>query len=94
MNQPPGESDTDVTQRSNESDAQSDPARVLVTGANGQIGRRLIERLARSSPRVPVCAVVRSKRAAEALEALPVKIRPGTASTLTRTGIPSASRPT
>jgi len=76
VNQPPGESDTDVTQRLSESDAQSDPARVLVTGANGQIGRRLIERFARSSPRVPVRAVVRSKRAAEALEALPAEIRP------------------
>jgi len=74
--QPPGELDTNVTQRSSESDAQSDPARVLVTGANGQIGRRLIERLARSNPRVPVRAVVRSVRAAGTLEALPTEIRP------------------
>jgi NADH dehydrogenase len=51
-------------------------ARVLVTGANGQIGRRLIERLARSNPPVPVRAAVRSARAAETLEALPEKIRP------------------
>jgi NADH dehydrogenase len=60
----------------NPSDAQGDPARVLVTGANGQLGRRLIERLARSDPRVRVRAVVRSKRAAETLEALPAEIRP------------------
>jgi NADH dehydrogenase len=49
---------------------------VLVTGANGQIGRRLIERLARSEPRVPVRAAVRSERAAKTLEALPAEIRP------------------
>jgi len=65
-----------VTQPLSQSDAQGDPAGVLVTGANGQIGRRLIERLAHSNPRVPVRAVVRSKRAAEVLEALPVEIRP------------------
>ena len=76
MNPPPGESDTDVTQRLSEPGAQNEAARVLVTGANGQIGRRLIERLARSNPRMPVRAVVRSKRAAETLEALPVEIRP------------------
>ena len=76
MNQPLGESDADVTQPLSQSDAQGDPARILVTGANGQIGRRLIERLARSNPRMPVRAVVRSRRAAETLEALPVEIRP------------------
>jgi NADH dehydrogenase len=76
VNQPPGESDTDVTQRLSQPGTQNDAARVLVTGANGQIGRRLIERLARSNPRVPMRAVVRSKRAAEVLEALPVEIRP------------------
>jgi uncharacterized protein YbjT (DUF2867 family) len=59
-----------------EAQAQSDSGRVLVTGANGQIGRRLIERLARSNPRVTVRAVVRSERAAETLEALPAKVRP------------------
>jgi NADH dehydrogenase len=56
--------------------AQSNPEGVLVTGANGQIGRRLIERLARSKPRVTVRAVVRSRRAAETIEALPAEIRP------------------
>ncbi len=76
MNQPPGESGADMTQGSNRPSTQTDATRVLVTGANGQIGRRLIERLARSNPRVPVRAVVRSKRAAEVLEALPVEIRP------------------
>jgi uncharacterized protein YbjT (DUF2867 family) len=65
-----------VTQPSSQSDAQGDPARVLVTGANGQLGQRLIERLALPDPRVPVRAVVRSKRAAETLEALPAEIRP------------------
>jgi len=49
---------------------------VLVTGANGQIGLRLIDRLANASPPIPVRAVVRSARAAEALEALPAESRP------------------
>ncbi len=65
-----------MNQPSNPSDAQGDVARVLVTGANGQIGRRLIERLARSNPRVAVRAVVRSKWAAETLENLPMESRP------------------
>jgi NADH dehydrogenase len=65
-----------MTQPSNSLGAQNDAARVLVTGANGQIGRRLIERLARSNPPVPVRAAVRSARAAETLEALPEEIRP------------------
>ena len=76
MNQPQGESGADGAQRSSQPVAQNDAARVLVTGANGQIGRRLIERLARSNPPVPVRAVVRSARAAETLETLPVEIRP------------------
>jgi NADH dehydrogenase len=65
-----------MTQPSNPPNAQSDASRVLVTGANGQIGRRLIERLARSNPPVPVRAAVRSARAAGTLEALPEAIRP------------------
>ncbi len=65
-----------MTQPSNQPGPQNDPARVLVTGANGQIGRRLIERLARSNPPVPVRAAVRSARAAKTLEALPGEIRP------------------
>jgi len=65
-----------MTQPSNPPGAQNDTARVLVTGANGQIGRRLIERLARSNPPVPVRAAVRSARAAKTLEALPEEIRP------------------
>jgi len=56
--------------------AQIDSARVLVTGANGQIGRRLTERLARSKPPMAVRAVVRSERAAEALADLPPDVRP------------------
>jgi uncharacterized protein YbjT (DUF2867 family) len=44
----------------------SDPRPLLVTGANGHLGRHLISRLASSSPEHPqVRAVVRSKRAAE-----------------------------
>jgi NADH dehydrogenase len=74
VTQLPDNSDADVTQRSSKSGAQNDA--VLVTGANGQIGRRLIERLALSKPRVPVRAVVRSERAAETLAALPVEIQP------------------
>jgi len=76
VNQPPDESDSDMTRRSSQLGAQTAAARVLVTGANGQIGRRLVERLARSNPRVPVRAVVRSVRAARLLEALPEEIRP------------------
>ena len=65
-----------MTQPSNPAGAQADAARVLVTGANGQIGLRLIERFARANPRVPVRAAVRSERAARTLEALPEEIRP------------------
>ena len=64
----------DVNQPSSQPGAQTDAARVLVTGANGQIGRRLIERLARSNPRVAVRAVVRSERAAETLQGFPVEL--------------------
>jgi NADH dehydrogenase len=50
----------------------SDPARapdkVLITGANGHLGRRLIARLA---PRVPITAVVRSSTARRTLEPTP-----------------------
>jgi NADH dehydrogenase len=52
----------------------SDPSRpILVTGANGQLGRRLIRRLAGAKlprTRMPVRALVRSERAALAIEAL------------------------
>jgi len=64
-----------MSQPSNPPGSQDAVARVLVTGANGQIGRRLLERLARSTPPVPVRAAVRSARAAETLEALPTEIR-------------------
>jgi NADH dehydrogenase len=51
--------------------------RVLVTGANGHLGRRLIRRLAgNGSSHVPVRAVVRTERAAEVLRALPETTRP------------------
>lgn len=46
-----------------------DPGRVLITGANGHLGRRLIQRLAASG--VPLRAVVRSERAATTLRELP-----------------------
>jgi NADH dehydrogenase len=65
-----------VTQRLNQPSTQGDAIRVLVTGANGQIGRRLIERLARSHPQVSVRAAVRSIRAAKTLEVLPEETRP------------------
>jgi uncharacterized protein YbjT (DUF2867 family) len=45
--------------------------RILITGANGHLGRRLITRLAASGR--PVRAVVRSERAAEVVRALPAK---------------------
>jgi NADH dehydrogenase len=44
---------------------------VLVTGANGRLGRKLCVRLAQASPPRPVRAIVRSARAAEMLRALP-----------------------
>ena len=51
-------------------------ARVLVTGANGHLGRRLIRRLARDdAPAFSVRAVVRSERAAAALRELPEATR-------------------
>ena len=49
--------------------AESGP--VLVTGANGHLGRRLLTRLA--SQGVPARAVVRSERAAASLSDLPGK---------------------
>ena len=52
----------------------SDPkGPILVTGANGQLGRRLIRRLSREAPPRPrqaVRALVRSQRAARSIEAL------------------------
>ncbi|MFP8879000.1 MAG: NAD(P)H-binding protein, partial [Myxococcota bacterium] len=47
---------------------------VLVTGANGQLGRRLIERFARDG--VATRAVVRSDAAAAALAKLPLEVAP------------------
>jgi uncharacterized protein YbjT (DUF2867 family) len=44
---------------------------VLVTGANGRLGRRLCVRLAEAQPPRPVRALVRSERAADLLRALP-----------------------
>jgi uncharacterized protein YbjT (DUF2867 family) len=53
------------------------PGRILVTGANGHLGRRLLRRLAATAPAEPAArAVVRSSRAAETLEALPSELRP------------------
>jgi len=43
------------------------PERVLITGANGHLGTRLIARLAAADEPVPVRAVVRSERAAATL---------------------------
>ncbi|UCE85500.1 MAG: NAD(P)H-binding protein [Deltaproteobacteria bacterium] len=51
--------------------------RILVTGANGNLGRRLIERLADAeAPSAPVRALVRSERAAATLRALPPHCAP------------------
>ena len=49
----------------------SDPSRVLITGANGHLGRRLIARLA---PQTPVTAVVRSSAARRSLEPAPAGV--------------------
>ena len=43
---------------------------ILVTGANGRLGRRLLRRLAARRPRTPLRALVRSQRAADALASL------------------------
>ncbi len=51
--------------------------RILITGANGHLGRRLLERVAREpGGRRSVRALVRSRAAAEALERLPGGVRP------------------
>lgn len=50
--------------------------RILITGANGHLGRRLILRLADLAHPVSVRAVVRSQRAADALLHLPEHARP------------------
>lgn len=49
---------------------------ILVTGANGRLGRALCQRLAEASPPRRVRALVRSQRAASALDALPERARP------------------
>jgi len=49
---------------------------ILVTGANGRLGRALCRRLAEDSPARRVRALVRSERAARALDALPERARP------------------
>jgi len=53
---------------------ESGAAPILVTGANGHIGRQLLMRLAEQG--ASARAVVRSPRAAATLEALPVSARP------------------
>jgi len=50
--------------------------RVLVTGANGALGRRLVARIARASSPDAVRAVVRREGAASVLRALPAAERP------------------
>jgi NADH dehydrogenase len=48
--------------------ALTDPSSsILVTGANGRLGRRLLRRLAQERPGVPLRALVRSQRAADSL---------------------------
>jgi NADH dehydrogenase len=53
-----------------------EPGRILLTGANGHLGRRLLLRLARDETGRPVRAVVRSERAASTLRELPEAARP------------------
>jgi NADH dehydrogenase len=53
-----------------------EPDRILVTGANGHLGRLLLRKIAAASPRCRVRAGVRSERAAAQLRALPEAIRP------------------
>lgn len=52
------------------------PDRILVTGANGQLGRLLLRRFAAAVPRPRLRAAVRSERAAEQLRQLPVDAQP------------------
>jgi len=52
--------------------SSAEAGRVLVTGANGHLGRRLIQRLAASPGEArPFCAVVRSQRAADTVRRVP-----------------------
>lgn len=50
--------------------------RILVTGANGHLGRRLFRHLAQTRPDLSLHALVRSERAADVLRALPENARP------------------
>ena len=61
----------------NPSDARTPLERVLLTGANGHLGRRLLERIAgEPGGRRGVRALVRSQAAAAVLERLPDTVRP------------------
>jgi NADH dehydrogenase len=61
----------------NPSAAAAPRERILVTGANGHLGRRLLERVAREpGGRREVRALVRSPAAAAVLEGLPGGVRP------------------
>jgi NADH dehydrogenase len=62
---------TDREQATSQATAGTESGRILITGANGHLGRRLITRLAGAGR--PVRAVVRSERAAETVRALPVQ---------------------
>jgi len=53
-----------------------EPERILLTGANGHLGRRLLLHLAQERPGRTVRAVVRSERAASTLRELPEAARP------------------
>ena len=56
--------------------AVTDP--ILLTGANGHLGRLLIQALATDPDEPPVRAIVRSERAAKSLDDLPAPERPAT----------------
>lgn len=53
-----------------------DSQRILVTGSNGHLGRRLIAAIRQSQPDLVVRALVRSQRAAGILEEIPEADRP------------------
>jgi uncharacterized protein YbjT (DUF2867 family) len=54
------------------------PGPILLTGANGHLGQRLLRHLGRLQPRPELRAAVRSERAAAVLAALPEPARPET----------------
>jgi len=52
------------------------PQRILLTGANGHLGKRWLETTAGNQPTIATRALVRSNRAAEQVRALGAKVQP------------------